>query len=145
MKIPTHIWQTDTERITIVDINDITGRMNGYEFHCDSQQIKFSFASKKIVSTHTAIMTNSSSIANDNTYAKFSTPINIPSENRTVYINCTTSAVYCAQFDCRLRPFSSFLSVAKLLITLDLQRSNFPGKCNTTDKKKTYYLFSDCR
>jgi len=140
MKIPTHIWRSNDEKIAIVNIRDIIGRMNKYELFCDDlRQTEFSSAMKKDISTHT-IMTNSSSIANDNRHAKFSTPINVPPENRTIYINCTSSAIYCAQFECRLRPFSSSLSFAKFVITLDLQLSNFPSKYYTIVIKKKHNL-----
>lgn len=129
LKIPTHIWRGDTGRIAIVNINNIIGKMDGHELHCNSHQTEFSFALKKTVSTHKIIIKNSSSIANKSTHAKFS--INVPAETRTFYVNCTSNAVHCAQFDCRLRPFINSLSVAKFLVTLDLHRSKFPGKYNT--------------
>jgi len=83
-KIPMHIRRFDTGGI--ININNITGRMDKYELNCsDSCQAEFFFAWKKITSTHTAIMTNSRTI----THAKFST-INVSPENRTIYINCTS-------------------------------------------------------
>lgn len=65
--------------------------------------------------------------------------MNVPSENRTLYVNCTNSAVECLQIDCRLGPFLSSLSVAKFLITLDLQLSNFPADL-MKDKDIIFYV-----
>lgn len=134
VKIPTHFRRPDAEDIVIVNINDIIGIMDGYQFYCsDSNQTEILSAPNKIVSTDDVIVMNSN-IANDNTHAKFSieedTPINVPSENRTLYINCTNNAIECVQITCRLGPFLSSLSVAKFLMTLDLQLSSFPGKYN---------------
>ncbi|XP_039310702.1 integrin alpha-8 isoform X3 [Solenopsis invicta] len=144
MKIPTHIWRSNDEKIAIVKIDDIIDQMNQYELYCDElQQTEFSNALKKNIPTHTAIMMNSPISANDNMHPKFNTPLYVPPEERTVYINCTSNAIYCAQIDCRLRPFSSYLSFAKFVITLDLQLSNFPSKYFTIHikKKKTHFIY----
>lgn len=130
VKIPTHIRRLhDTADIAIVSINDTIGRMDAYQFYCsDSNKTDDGFF---VASTDNAILMNPE---NTKTHARFSieedTPMNLPSENRTLYINCTNSAVECAKIDCRLGPFLSSLSVAKFLVTLDLQLSNFPGKYN---------------
>ncbi|XP_072762509.1 integrin alpha-8 isoform X2 [Anoplolepis gracilipes] len=142
VKIPTHIRRShDTGDIAIVSINDTIGRMDAYEFYCsDSNETDgVSIASKKIASTNNEILVS----AENNTHARFSieedAPMNVPSENRTLYVNCTNSAVECLQIDCRLGPFLSSLSVAKFLITLDLQLSNFPADL-MKDKDIIFYV-----
>ncbi|KAL6264541.1 hypothetical protein P5V15_004646 [Pogonomyrmex californicus] len=127
IQIPTHIWHPRFGEVTIVNIKDVTGKMDRYKLHCsDSHRVEML---KKIASMHKNIVNLSH--ANNNAQVKFSTEenplINVLSENRTVYINCTNAGVYCAHFDCRLRPFLNPLSVAKIIITLDLQWLNFPG------------------
>lgn len=138
VKIPTHLRRRDAVDVAIVSINDTIGKMDGYEFYCsdsnqtevlsESSRVAFS---RKIASTDDAIVTNASSVASKNTHAKFSieedAPLNVPSENRTLYINCTNNAVECVRITCRLGPFLSSLSVAKFLVTLDLQLSSFPA------------------
>ncbi|XP_025265268.1 integrin alpha-4-like isoform X2 [Camponotus floridanus] len=129
VKIPTHIRQShDAADVAIVSINDTTGRMDAYQFYCsDSNETDdgLSIASKQMADNVILLSPE------NKTYARFSieedTPMNLPSENRTLYINCTNDAVECAKIDCRLGPFLSSLSVAKFLITLDLQLSNFPA------------------
>lgn len=135
VKIPMRFRRQDTEDVAIVSINDTIGIMDGYQFYCDSKQTEvISVALNKIISMDDVIVINSSNIAENNTHAKFSieedTPLNVPSENRTLYINCTSNAIECVQITCRLGPFLSSLSVAKFLVTLDLQLSSFPGKYN---------------
>lgn len=136
VKIPTYLRRYDAEDVMIVSINDTVGRMDGYQFYCsDSNQTELiSMASNKIASTDDVIIMNSSIVTSNNTHAKFSieedTPMNVPSENRTLYINCTNNAIECVKITCRLGPFLSSLSVAKFLVTLDLQLSSFPGKYN---------------
>ncbi|CAL1684033.1 unnamed protein product [Lasius platythorax] len=139
VKIPTHILRShDTGDIAIVNINDTIGRMDAYEFYCsDSNETEgLSVASKKM---DNAILVR----AENNTHARFSieedTPMNVPSENRTIYINCTNSAIKCARIDCRLGPFLSSLSVAKFLVTLNLQLSNFPADL-TKGKDIIFYV-----
>ncbi|XP_011062197.1 PREDICTED: integrin alpha-PS4-like [Acromyrmex echinatior] len=132
VKIPTHLRRPDAKDVMIISINDTIGRMDGYQFYCsDSNQTEvLSITSNKIVSINDVIV-NSSSVASNNTHAKFSieenTQMNVPSENRTLYINCTSNAIECVHIVCRLGPFLSSLSVAKFLVTLDLQLSNFPA------------------
>ncbi|KAL6431766.1 hypothetical protein ACFW04_007349 [Cataglyphis niger] len=133
VKIPTHIRQShDTGDIAIVSINETIGRMDAYQFYCsDSNETdsELSVASERIIiaSTDNAILKS----AENDTHARFSieenTPMYMPSENRTLYVNCTNSAIKCARIDCRLGPFLSSLSVAKFLVTLDLQLSKFPA------------------
>ncbi|KAL0127515.1 hypothetical protein PUN28_003059 [Cardiocondyla obscurior] len=132
VKIPMYFHRHDAGDVTIVNINDIIGIMDGYQFYCSdlNQTEVLSDGLNKIVSRDNVIV-NSSSIANNDTHAKFSieenTPINVPSENRTLYINCTSDVIKCVQISCRLGPFLSSLSVAKFLVTLDLQLSSFPA------------------
>lgn len=153
VKIPTHLRRHNAENIAIVNINETIRRIDGYEFYCSdySNQIEIpplaSLYRKNFIKRFTDDVTmNSSSVANNNTHAKFSieedTPMNVPSENRTFYINCTNNAIQCVQITCRLGPFLSSLSVAKLLVTLDLQLSSFPGKYNIV---KQYIRGADIR
>jgi len=141
VKIPTHLHRYNAEDVAIVSINDTIGKMDGYQFYCsDSNQTEvLSVASNRIPSTNDVIVINSN-VVNNNTHAKFSieedTPMNVPSENRTLYINCTNNAIECVQITCRLGPFLSSLSVAKFLVTLDLQLSSFPGKYNIVEQYK---------
>ncbi|XP_011872800.1 PREDICTED: integrin alpha pat-2-like [Vollenhovia emeryi] len=134
VKIPTYFRRSNAEDVAIVNVNDIIGIMDGYQFYCsDSNQTEvLSVALNKIASTNDVIVMNTSSIASNNTHAKFSieedTPMHVPSENRTLYINCTSDAVECVQITCRLGPFLSSLSVAKFLVTMDLQLSSFPAE-----------------
>lgn len=138
VKIPTHLRRPDAEDVMIININNTIGRMDGYQFYCsDSNQTEvLSVTSNKIVSMDDVIV-NSSSVTSNNTHAKFSieenTQINVPSENRTLYINCTSDTIKCVYITCKLGPFLSSLSVAKFLVTLDLQLSSFPGKYNITN------------
>lgn len=149
VKIPAHFRRHDVEDVVIVSVNDTIGIMDGYQFYCsDSNQTEvLSAALNKIVSTDDVIVINSSSIASNNTHEKFSieedTPMNVPSENRTLYINCTNNAIECVQITCRLGPFLSSLSVAKFLVTLDLQLSNFPGKYNIA-RQHRFYIRKKC-
>ncbi|XP_070157103.1 integrin alpha-PS4 isoform X2 [Polyergus mexicanus] len=131
VKIPTHIRRShDTENIAIVSINDTIGRMDAYQFYCSdlNETYGLSVMSERIAATDNAILVKS--VEND-THARFSieedSPMYVPSENRTLYVNCTNSAIKCTRIDCRLGPFLSSLSVAKFLVTLDLQLSNFPA------------------
>lgn len=156
VKIPTYLRRHDAEDVAIVNINETISRMDGYQFYCsDSNQTEVlsaaSLRRKKIASTDDVIVMNSSSVARNNTHAKFSieedTPINVPSENRTLYINCTSNAIQCVQITCRLGPFLSSLSVAKFLVTLDLQLSSFPGRYNIVEQHgadiKEEYILSN--
>jgi len=149
VKIPTHLRRSDAKDVMIININDTDGRMDGYQFYCsDSNQTEvFSITSNKIVSMDDVIV-NSSSIASNNTHARFSieenTQINVPSENRTLYINCTSNAIECVHITCRLGPFLSYLSVAKFLVTLDLQLSNFPGKYKSNNLNP-WQLVDSCK
>ncbi|XP_024893200.1 integrin alpha-9-like [Temnothorax curvispinosus] len=130
VKIPMHFRRHGAEDIAVVNINDTIGIMDGHQFYCSySNQTEVPAALNKIVSTDDVIVMNSSNIASKNTHAKFSieedTPMNVPSENRTLFINCTSNEIECVQITCRLGPFLSSLSVAKFLVTLDLQLSRF--------------------
>ncbi|XP_012523377.1 integrin alpha-PS4 [Monomorium pharaonis] len=133
VKIPMYFRRNDAENVMIVSINDTVSRMDGYQFYCsDSNQTEvISVVSNKIASKDDVIVMNSSIVTSNNTHAKFSieenTPMNVPSENRTLYINCTNNAIECVQITCRLGPFLSSLSVAKFLVTLNLQLSSFPA------------------
>lgn len=143
VKIPMRFRRHNAEDVAIVSIKDTIGIMDGYQFYCsDSNQTEVLSAElNKIVSTDDVIVMNSSSITSNNTHAKFSidedTPMNVPSENRTLYINCTSNAIECVEITCRLGPFLSSLSVAKFLVTLDLQLSTFPGKLLPNDVGST--------
>ncbi|KAL6264540.1 hypothetical protein P5V15_004645 [Pogonomyrmex californicus] len=129
VKIPIRLCRHDIEDVAIVSINDTIGKMDGHQFYCsDSNETEiFSVVSKKIAMNNHAVMVNST---NNKTHEKFSIeeniPMNVPSENRTFFINCTSNVIQCVQISCRLGPFISSLSVAKFLVTLDLQLSNFP-------------------
>lgn len=133
VQIPIY-WRHGTEVIKIININDTIGKMDGHQFYCsDSDQTDWPIVeAKKIAAKNNAIVINSSNTVDNSVNAKFSveegTLINVPFENRTLYVNCTNIAVQCARIDCKLGPFVSSLSVAKLLITLDLQLANFHGK-----------------
>lgn len=133
VKVPTHIRQPNVKDIAIIGINDIIGIMNGYQFYCNhitnrSESFIASFEESKLTASSMAL--DLSRIADNNTNARTETnaSMHVPSENRTLYINCSSDVVHCAQIDCILGPFVSSLSVARFLIILDLQLPNFPGK-----------------
>ncbi|KAM0729346.1 Integrin alpha-PS4 [Formica fusca] len=105
VKIPTHIQRShDTGNIAIVSINDTIGRMDAYQFYCSDSNETYglSVMSERIASTDNAILVKS---AENDTHARFSIEEDSPI----------------------LGPFLSSLSVAKFLVTLDLQLSNFPA------------------
>lgn len=137
VKIPTHWRHTDTEDIMIVSIDSIIGMMDGYQFSCsDSNQTDLAIKAKRTASTtDNAVVFNSSSVADSGMRANLSieenTLMNVPLENRTLYVNCTNDVIRCTRINCILGPFTSSLSVAKLLITLDLQLASFHGRCKS--------------
>ncbi|XP_047355719.1 integrin alpha-8-like isoform X2 [Vespa velutina] len=53
--------------------------------------------------------------------------INTPVENRILFINCSNPMIVCKQVECKLNPFTSSLSVAQLIITLDFKLLNIPS------------------
>ncbi|XP_035732540.1 integrin alpha-8-like isoform X2 [Vespa mandarinia] len=53
--------------------------------------------------------------------------INTPVENRILFINCSNPMIVCKQIECKLNPFTSSLSVAQLIITLDFKLLNIPS------------------
>lgn len=125
VKIPTEIRQSNQD-ITIVDINDIIAFMNGLEFYCNeisSETEVFSAYSENLISSDA--ITESS---NDNARTETDASVHVPSENRTLYINCSSNVVECTEIFCTMGPFVSSLSVARFIATLELQLANFPGK-----------------
>lgn len=131
MRIPTH-WQHSTGDIVIANISSVISILDGSPFHCgDLNHIDAPLIDDfKIASA--ALVADLSHVASNSTHANFSseenTLIDVPPANRTLYVNCTNNAVRCKQISCKVGPFPSTLSVAKLLITLDLQVPNFHGK-----------------
>lgn len=133
VKIPTQFRRSDTEHVTIVSIDDATGRLDTREFFCDISNVPEIFPEASVefdeIASTDDVIVNKFGITNSNVSAKFSIEENatmsMPSENRTLYVNCTNEAVSCVELKCILGPFVSSLSVAKL--TLNLQLSNFSG------------------
>lgn len=132
MRIPTH-WRHSGEDIAIANINNIVGMMDGLPFYCDD----FIYTDAPLIDdfnlvSAALVVAESSRVADNSTRVNFisgaSAPIDVPSSNRMLYVNCTNDAVQCQQVNCKVGPFESTLSVAKLLITLHLQVQNFHGK-----------------
>ncbi|XP_017793585.1 PREDICTED: integrin alpha-8-like [Habropoda laboriosa] len=99
ISIPT-IWKHSTGDIQIININHTINYMDGQQFHC--------------------------------TYKKFTMDANVstnlPPENRSIYINCTNTNVKCTYIKCKLGPFLSSSSVAKLSLILDFYLFDFKLK-----------------
>ncbi|XP_032691162.1 integrin alpha-9-like isoform X2 [Odontomachus brunneus] len=142
MRIPTH-WQHSTGNIVIANISSVISILDGSPFHCGD----FNHNDAPLIDDSTiaslALVTNSSYIASNNTHANFSsgenTLIDVPPANRTLYVNCTNNSVRCKQISCKVGPFPNTLSVAKLLITLDLQVLNFHATL-MKDKDIVFYV-----
>ncbi|XP_014480126.1 PREDICTED: integrin alpha-9-like [Dinoponera quadriceps] len=111
VRIPTH-WRHGSGDIAVAAINNTVGVIDGSPFQCGDTIEGLPFAAL-----------DSTRVNTDN--AGKNASMNVPSANRTLYINCTNDAVRCEQITCYVGPFPSTLSVAKLLVTLDLQIADF--------------------
>lgn len=134
LRIPTR-WQHGAGDIVIANVNSVVGVMDGSQFYCDNfnrTDVPLFDDSSKLVSAAFIVAESPPRVKDNRTRANFSSgegaPMDVPSANRTLYVNCTSNAVRCKQVNCKVGPFLSTMSVAKLLITLDLQVPNFHGK-----------------
>jgi len=110
VNIPMHFRWHNAEDVAI---SNIIGIMDEYQFNCSDSNQTEALSSRLTKSMDDVIRVINSS--NNNTHAKFSidedTPMNVPSGNRTLYINrilyinCTSNAIKCVQITCRLDPF----------------------------------------
>ncbi|EFN89848.1 Integrin alpha-PS4 [Harpegnathos saltator] len=130
LRIPTHWRRHRIGDITVANIESIVGTMDGSAFHCgdfNRTDAPFTEGDLKIASA-AFVLESPRFVADDSRHVNSSneySSLDLPSANRTLYINCTNEAVRCEQVSCKVGPFASTLSVAKLLVTLDLQVPNF--------------------
>lgn len=119
ISIPTY-WKHSTGDIQIININETIGYMDGQQFYCTPST--YLISEPKNHSTYSEL----------NVQEQFpmgtDLPINLPPENRTVYINCTNTDIKCTRIKCELDPFRSSSTVAKLSVILDIYFSNFKRK-----------------
>ncbi|XP_076235049.1 integrin alpha-5 [Calliopsis andreniformis] len=137
VSIPSHLKHS-TGVIEIISINQTSGHMDGQQFYCTPSNFTpqtVLINKPKQSSTHSELSTQEKYSAEAN-YS-----VNLPPENRTVYINCSNTNVKCTHIKCLLGPFISSSSVAKLSITLDIYLSNF--KSNMIEGKDIIFVVSN--
>lgn len=132
-------WDDEGYRTEIIRISQTFGLMEGKQFFCtDSSNSTSDDDSLAIDSLVQQDVTRIEQVRNSSdrnrTMERFSieetTSSNLPPDSRTIYLNCTNPAITCAQISCKLGTFASSLTVAKLVITLDLELKNFRRKFN---------------
>ncbi|XP_053994566.1 integrin alpha-5-like [Hylaeus volcanicus] len=137
ISMPTY-WKDSSGDIPIININKTIGQMNGQQFNC--------MHSNYTPSTSLIDRPKIPPINFDlDTQEKFTLAtnfsINLPPENRSVYINCTNTNVHCTYIQCNLGPFTDFSSVAKLSLVLDLYLINL--KSNMIEEKDIILFVSN--
>ncbi|KAK2575747.1 hypothetical protein KPH14_003637 [Odynerus spinipes] len=149
VEIPTH-WKSNNYDIELISINQIIAHKDGHFLECidlDYSKIsqtstigitnEFDIKNKSVESFTTNVTKNKS---HEKLTLKEIIPTNIPPENRTLFINCTNPMILCKQLKCELNSFISSLSVAKLILTLDLNVTNI--KLLTLENKDIIYFAS---
>ncbi|KAG7202815.1 hypothetical protein KM043_009972 [Ampulex compressa] len=139
INIPTHFKYANGD-VEIISINQTIGLKDGQQFYCTnmgSKQLSSALTTMNSKLENETAVLHSSKIRKNSTHAEYSTEdyplINLPPPSRSLYINCTIDGIKCQQIECKLGSFISFLSVAKLSLTLDLQLLNFRHMINEKD------------
>ncbi|XP_023288671.1 integrin alpha-8 [Orussus abietinus] len=151
--MPTHVMDENRPR-QIVNVNETIGYKDGRHLFCTvTNQSADPDPKGQFLSG--VFRNNQYSISNEmrnyfsgvkgqegksNDSEKDNQLLNVPRENRTLFINCTNPAVLCANISCSLGSFESSLSTVKLLVTLDLQLSNL--KPSAMEGKDIIYYVS---
>lgn len=143
VEIPIY-WKNKDYDIELISINQTVAHMDGNILklkindldHCENCQI---FTKETIGEFIDEFDMNDKSVniyTNNVTKIKYEdnvtnmdkSIINTPVENRILFINCNDPMIVCKQLECKLNPFTSSLSIAQLIITLDFKLSNIPCK-----------------
>ncbi|XP_015431891.1 PREDICTED: integrin alpha-5-like, partial [Dufourea novaeangliae] len=137
ISIPTY-WKHSTEDIQIINLNKTTGYMDGQQLYCTHSNVTPSVSLISIPNIYSAH-------SNLSVQEKFKTKTNfsmsLPPVNRSLYLDCANTNVQCTYLECKLSPFTSSLSVAKVTLMLDLYLKNF--KSNMLEGKDIIYFLSN--
>ncbi|XP_057337541.1 integrin alpha-4-like isoform X2 [Microplitis mediator] len=130
--IPTHLIIDEKNTLEIATINRT-------ELSLPKTMINTynSFCSEGIVENRTGLGNNNSIenvITKDNL-------LNILTEDRTFYINCSNPSIICTSFYCVLQTPLNSSTIAEVTFTLDLKLKNFDG--NILDGKDVIYFVSN--
>ncbi|XP_043271605.1 integrin alpha-8-like [Venturia canescens] len=147
--LPTY-WNDEGHGTEIIRISQVFGLMEGRQFFCTDYKNRTDDEETMVVDSlvdqnATISAGASNSRIKNHAMERFSieeTPSsNLPPDSRTIYLNCTNPTVTCTQINCALGTFASSLTVAKLVVTIDLQLKNF--RRETMEIKDIVYFVSN--
>lgn len=105
VKVPTHY-----EDVKIAEVNQLLVSTDGQQYSCENIKSE----------------TPNSSLL-DETHRR--DPIVNPTEDRAIYMNCTSGNIGCQKFQCKIGPFLRPQSMAKLTFAIDFQLYSITGNC----------------
>ncbi|XP_014607797.1 PREDICTED: integrin alpha-8-like [Polistes canadensis] len=139
IEIPTLLKSTDYD-IELISINQTSAHMDGNILNLkinDMDDSKDFQTNIKFLGDGQFDVNNTSIITSPGNSLKKTT--NASLENRVLFINCSNQQIVCKRIECKLNPFTSSLSVAQLIITLDFKVSNI---LSSFLKEKNIILFA---